>query len=32
VLNAGDKISFVAGPDSGGGNTNLAATISYLEV
>lgn len=32
VLEAGDKVSFVAEPDSGGGETDLAATISYLEV
>jgi len=32
VLEAGDKLSFVAEPDAGSGNTNLAATVSYLEV
>lgn len=32
VLEEGDKISFVAEPDIGSGNTNLAATVSYLEV
>ena len=32
ILDVGDKISFVAEPDIGSGNTNLAATISYLEV
>jgi len=32
VLEAGDKISFVAEPDAGSGNVNLAATVSYLEV
>lgn len=32
VLEAGDKISFVAGPDIGSGLTDLAATVSYLEV
>lgn len=32
VLEAGDKLSFVAGPDVGAGNTNLAAMVSYLEV
>ena len=32
VLSAGDKVSFVAGPDLGGGLTNLAVTVSYLEV
>ena len=32
VLDVGDKISFVAEPDIGAGLTNLAATVSYLEV
>jgi len=32
VLEEGDKISFVAEPDAGSGNVNLAATVSYLEV
>lgn len=32
VLEAGDKVSFVAEPDAGSGNTNLVATVSYLEV
>tara|TARA_B110000503_G_C7092249_1_gene389936 strand:+ start:1059 stop:1391 length:333 start_codon:yes stop_codon:yes gene_type:complete len=32
VLDVGDKIAFVAQPDLGGGLTNLAATVSYLEV
>ena len=32
VLEAGDKISFVAQPDIGSGLTYLSATISYLEV
>ena len=32
VLEEGDKISFVAEPDVDGVNTDLAATISYLEV
>lgn len=32
VLSAGDKLAFVAGPDIGSGLTNLAATVSYLEV
>jgi hypothetical protein len=32
VLEAGDKLSFVAGPDIGSGNTNLSAMVSYLEV
>mgnify|MGYP000395057520 FL=1 len=35
VLEAGDKVSFVAEPDLGGGDagkTDLAATLSYLEV
>ena len=32
ILEAGDKISFVAGPDAGSGNTDLSATVSYMEV
>jgi hypothetical protein len=32
VLEAGDKISFVAQPDIGAGLTYLSATVSYLEV
>jgi hypothetical protein len=32
VLDTGDKIAFVASPDAGSGNTDLSATISYLEV
>lgn len=32
VLEAGDKVSFVAGPDIGSELTDLAATVSYLEV
>ncbi len=32
VLEAGDKIAFVAEPSIGGSLTNLAATVSYLEV
>ena len=32
VLGAGDKVAFVASPDSGSGNTDLSATVSYLEV
>jgi hypothetical protein len=32
VLEAGDKISFVAEPDIGSNLTDLATTISYLEV
>ena len=32
VLEAGDKVSFVAEPDLGSGLTDLAATVSYLEV
>lgn len=32
VLEEGDKVSFVAGPDIGANLTNLATTISYLEV
>jgi hypothetical protein len=32
VLGAGDKVAFVASPNAGGGNTDLSATVSYLEV
>lgn len=32
VLEEGDKVAFVAQPDIGSGLTNLAATVSYLEV
>ena len=32
VLGAGDKVAFVASPNTGGGNTDLSATVSYLEV
>lgn len=32
VLEQGDRIVFVAEPDIGAGLTNLAATVSYLEV
>ena len=32
VLGSGDKIAFVASPDAGSGNTDLSATVSYLEV
>lgn len=32
VLEAGDKITFEAGPDIGASLTDLAATVSYLEV
>jgi hypothetical protein len=32
VLEVGDKIAFVAEPDIGASLTNLAATVSYLEV
>jgi hypothetical protein len=32
VLDEGDKLSFVAEPDAGSGNTTLVATVSYLEV
>jgi|TARA_B110000259_G_scaffold135823_1_gene153002 hypothetical protein len=32
VLEAGDKVSFVASPDIGAALTDLATTISYLEV
>jgi hypothetical protein len=32
VLEAGDRITFEAGPDIGSALTDLAATVSYLEV
>jgi len=32
VLEAGDIIAFIAEPDVGSSNTDLAATVSYLEV
>lgn len=32
VLESGDKVSFEAGPDIGSQLTDLAATVSYLEV
>ena len=32
VLEVGDKLSFVAEPDSGAGLTSLSVTVSYLEV
>jgi hypothetical protein len=32
ILEAGDKVSFVAEPNLGSGLTDLAATVSYLEV
>jgi len=32
VLEAGDRVSFVASPDIGSNLTDLAATVSYLEV
>jgi len=32
VLEAGDKVAFVAQPDLGSNLTDLAATVSYLEV
>lgn len=32
VLDEGDKLSFVASPDVGSGFTDLAVTVSYLEV
>ena len=32
VLEAGDKVSFVAQPNIGAGLTDLSATVSYLEV
>ena len=32
VLESGDYVSFTSNPDNGTGNSNLSATISYLEV
>jgi hypothetical protein len=32
VLDQGDYIAFSASPDNGTGNTDLTATVSYLEV
>jgi hypothetical protein len=32
ILEAGDKLSFTATPDTGAGNTDLACTVSYMEV
>ena len=32
VLDEGDIVAFVASPDAGSGNTDLASTVSYLEV
>jgi hypothetical protein len=32
VLEAGDRLTFEAGPDIGANLTDLAATVSYLEV
>jgi len=32
ILEAGDTVQFVAEPDAGSGNTDLSATVSYLEV
>ena len=32
ILDAGDKVAFVAEPNLGAGLTDLSATISYLEV
>lgn len=32
ILEAGDRVSFVAEPNLGSGLTDLAATVSYLEV
>lgn len=32
VLEEGDFVSFFANPDNGSGNTDLSATVSYLEV
>ena len=32
ILEAGDKLSFTATPDTGSGNTDLSCTVSYMEV
>ena len=32
ILEAGDRVAFVAEPNIGAGNTDLSATVSYLEV
>lgn len=32
ILEAGDRVVFVAEPDIGAGLTNLSATISYMEL
>ena len=32
ILEEGDRISFVAEPNIGAGDTDLSATVSYLEV
>jgi|TARA_B100001094_G_C18158331_1_gene787793 hypothetical protein len=32
IMEAGDKLSFTASPDQGSGNTDLAVTVSYMEV
>lgn len=32
ILEAGDRVAFVAEPDTGGGLTDLSATVSYMEV
>lgn len=32
VLQEGDRLSFLSEPDAGSGNTDLAVTVSYLEV
>lgn len=32
ILDAGEELSFVAGPDIGSGLTDLAVSVSYLEV
>lgn len=32
ILETGDKLSFTASPDQGAGNTDLACTVSYMEV
>ena len=32
ILETGDKLTFTASPDQGSGNTDLACTVSYMEV
>ena len=32
ILETGDKLTFTASPDQGSGNTDLAGTVSYMEV